>query len=185
MLLLSRSEHKLKSVQEEIVAKYPSVAVDYATVDFSKLTPAVLDKLRAKLSGLDVGVLVNNVGVSYEFCQWFHELTDSEARAREIPPRTQGRDSNWKTHPQRRRAAALWARWPEKRANLDTTAVDSCGVQIHIALVSFSSTTERKLYRWMSTASTLTYRAGCRAWRYGGVCAGAEVERRHSRPISD
>ena len=83
MLLLSRSEHKLKSVQEEIVAKYPSVAVDYATVDFSKLTPAVLDKLRAKLSGLDVGVLVNNVGVSYEFCQWFHELTDSEARARE------------------------------------------------------------------------------------------------------
>ena len=30
----------------------------------------------ALLKDLDVGVLVNNVGMSYPFCQFFHELSD-------------------------------------------------------------------------------------------------------------
>ena len=44
--------------------------VDYAVADFSKLTPTVLAFLKAKLDPLDIGTLVNNVGVSYDFCQW-------------------------------------------------------------------------------------------------------------------
>tara|TARA_B110001452_G_scaffold239129_1_gene219993 strand:- start:371 stop:1336 length:966 start_codon:yes stop_codon:yes gene_type:complete len=78
VLLVSRSEQKLKVVKGEISSKYPSVSVDYAIVDFSKLTPSALDGLKAKLQTIDVGLLVNNVGVSYEFCQWFHELSDTE-----------------------------------------------------------------------------------------------------------
>ena len=35
-------------------------------------------QLGAKLSEIDVGVLVNNAGVSYPFPQWFHELSDEE-----------------------------------------------------------------------------------------------------------
>ena len=77
-MLVSRSEEKLKAVQGELRAKYPEVQVDYAVVDFSKLTPAVLQGLKGKLQELDVGVLVNNVGVSYDFPQWFHELSDAE-----------------------------------------------------------------------------------------------------------
>jgi len=80
VLLISRSEPKLKAVKAEISEQYPSVKVDYAVADFSKLTPAVLAALKAKLDPLDVGTLVNNVGVSYDFCQWFHELSDAEVR---------------------------------------------------------------------------------------------------------
>ena len=54
--------------------------MDYAVADFSKLTPTVLAFLKAKLEPLDIGTLVNNVGVSYDFCQWFHELSDAEVR---------------------------------------------------------------------------------------------------------
>ena len=37
--------------------------------------------LTAELDALEVGVLVNNVGISYAFPQWFHELTDDEVAA--------------------------------------------------------------------------------------------------------
>ena len=80
VMLISRSEAKLKAVQAEIAEQYPSVKVDYAVADFSKLTPTVLAFLKAKLEPLDIGTLVNNVGVSYDFCQWFHELSDAEVR---------------------------------------------------------------------------------------------------------
>ena len=78
VLLVSRSEQKLKAVKGELTDKYPSVAVDYAVADFSKLTPALLKTLKSKLQDIDVGLLVNNVGISYDFCQWFHELSDTE-----------------------------------------------------------------------------------------------------------
>ena len=40
-----------------------------------------LSELEKSLGGLEVGVLFNNVGVSYDFSQWFHELLDSEVEA--------------------------------------------------------------------------------------------------------
>ena len=85
-MLISRSEQKLKAVKAEIAEQYPSVKVDYAVADFSKLTPAVLGELKAKLDPHDVGTLVNNVGVSYDFCQWFHELSDAEVHNPSLPP---------------------------------------------------------------------------------------------------
>ena len=85
-MLISRSEQKLKAVKAEIAEQYPSVKVDYAVADFSKLTPAVLGALKAKLDPLEVGTLVNNVGVSYDFCQWFHELSDAEVHNPSLPP---------------------------------------------------------------------------------------------------
>ena len=33
------------------------------------------------VGGKDVGVLVNNVGISYAFAQWFDELTDAEVQS--------------------------------------------------------------------------------------------------------
>ena len=42
---------------------------------------------------LDVGVLINNVGMSYPFTKFYHELTDEEARpaANAPPPRVRAR----------------------------------------------------------------------------------------------
>ena len=93
-MLISRSEPKLKAVKAEIAEQYPSVKVDYAVADFSKLTPTVLAFLKAKLDPLDIGTLVNNVGVSYDFCQWSarrplaRTLTLSLALTLTLAPRT-------------------------------------------------------------------------------------------------
>lgn len=80
VFLLSRSEDRLAIVKKELEAKYPGISVKTQVVDFSSFTAAQASALKESLSGLEVGVLVNNVGVSYDFPQWFHELTDTEVQ---------------------------------------------------------------------------------------------------------
>ena len=76
IFLIGRSEDKLKALQAEMPtgAETRSHIIDFATGFGAKEAT----KIRSALEGLDVGVLVNNVGVSYSFPQWFHELTDDE-----------------------------------------------------------------------------------------------------------
>jgi 17beta-estradiol 17-dehydrogenase / very-long-chain 3-oxoacyl-CoA reductase len=38
-------------------------------------------ELEDSLAELEIGVLFNNVGISYDFSQWFHELLDEEVEA--------------------------------------------------------------------------------------------------------
>jgi len=54
------------------------VEVRTEAVDFSCLTEQRRLELQEALAQLEVGVLVNNLGISYPFCQWFHELSDEE-----------------------------------------------------------------------------------------------------------
>ena len=44
----------------------------------AKFSKADSQRVTDMLSKIEVGVLVNNVGISYPFPQWFHELTDDE-----------------------------------------------------------------------------------------------------------
>ena len=80
--LLSRTKEKLDKCAADIATKYPKIEVKVLAVDFSDI---VNEKTRTKvakfLEPLEVGVLVNNVGVSYPFPKYFHELTDSEVDA--------------------------------------------------------------------------------------------------------
>jgi len=78
VLLLSRTEEKLKEVESEIKAKYGKVKVDYLAIDFGNFDAAARKKVEDKISSLDVGVLINNVGISYPFTKYFHELKDDE-----------------------------------------------------------------------------------------------------------
>lgn len=61
IVLLARSLEKLQNRQQEIIASY-SVKVKIIRVDFSQSD--VYDMLRSKLDELDIGVLVNNVGMT-------------------------------------------------------------------------------------------------------------------------
>ena len=78
VLLVSRSAKKLEMVAKELRASHPKVGVRTMAIDFGSLTDALREQFQALVDTLDVGVLVNNVGMSYDFCQWFHELTDDE-----------------------------------------------------------------------------------------------------------
>lgn len=50
-------------------------------IDYSNFDAAAQKKVEKALKGLEVGVLVNNVGVSYEFPMYFDELSDEQVRA--------------------------------------------------------------------------------------------------------
>ena len=50
-----------------------TVQVDYNDFD---LNGDAYERVEAALDGKDVGLLVNNVGIGYEFPMWFHEVSD-------------------------------------------------------------------------------------------------------------
>lgn len=79
IVLISRTEAKLVAVKEEIDAKnYADVDVKYIVCDYSKFDDKAKAAVKAGLDGLDIGVLINNVGVSYRYPRFFHEITDEE-----------------------------------------------------------------------------------------------------------
>jgi len=47
-------------------------------IDYSKFDEAARARVAAFIADLDIGILVNNVGMSYPFTKYFHELTDGE-----------------------------------------------------------------------------------------------------------
>ena len=49
-------------------------------IDYSNFDDAAVKKVEKALKGLEVGVLINNVGVSYEFPMYFDELSDEQVR---------------------------------------------------------------------------------------------------------
>lgn len=77
VLLVSRTESKLKTCQANLKKKYPNVEVDYAIADFSNLEPGVIARLRAKFDSLEIACLVNNCGISYDHAEYFTDIGDS------------------------------------------------------------------------------------------------------------
>lgn len=76
LVLLSRSADKLKACAEDIKAASPKVEVKVLDIDFSLFDEAARGRVASLLKDLDVGVLVNNVGISYPFTRYFYELED-------------------------------------------------------------------------------------------------------------
>jgi 17beta-estradiol 17-dehydrogenase / very-long-chain 3-oxoacyl-CoA reductase len=81
VMLISRTESKLQEVKKEIEnKKYDGVSVSYIVCDYSKFDKAAQKKVSDAIKDLEVGVLINNVGVGYRFPVFFHELGDDEVQ---------------------------------------------------------------------------------------------------------
>ena len=83
VVLISRTEAKLQAVQEEILTKYGksgAIDVKYIVCDYSKFDATAKAAIQKVLQPLEIGVLVNNVGVSYRYPRFFHELADEEVQ---------------------------------------------------------------------------------------------------------
>lgn len=77
VVLISRTESKLKDVVKEIEDKgYSGVETKYVVCDYSNFDKKAQDKVMAVVKDLEVGVLINNVGISYKYPVYFHELDD-------------------------------------------------------------------------------------------------------------
>lgn len=69
VLLISRSEEKLKNTQKEMKGES-----DILTIDFSQFDEKAQASVKKALEGKDVGVLINNVGISYDHPEFFDAL---------------------------------------------------------------------------------------------------------------
>ncbi|OIV98456.1 hypothetical protein TanjilG_16783 [Lupinus angustifolius] len=80
LVLVGRSPEKLKLVSDSIAAEFGKIKVVTVVVDFSGDLDSGMEKIREAIEGIDVGVLVNNVGVSYPYARFFHEVDDEILR---------------------------------------------------------------------------------------------------------
>lgn len=75
VLLVSRTQEKLEATAKEMKGESAIVCIDYNNFDDSAKA-----KLKKALEGKDIGVLVNNVGISYEFPEYFDQLEDDRVQ---------------------------------------------------------------------------------------------------------
>ncbi|CAI5725290.1 unnamed protein product [Peronospora destructor] len=83
VVLISRTQSCLEETRAEILAKYPKVQVEILTVDFNRVDePSVREALQKTLDKVqDIGVLFNNVGVSYDFPEYFDRLPEDRVES--------------------------------------------------------------------------------------------------------
>lgn len=75
VLLVSRTPSKLQEVKDDILRMTKeTVKVDTLAIDFDNFDGKKQKDVEAAISKINVGVLVNNVGMSYKFAKYFHEL---------------------------------------------------------------------------------------------------------------
>ncbi|XP_051916474.1 very-long-chain 3-oxoacyl-CoA reductase-A [Hippocampus zosterae] len=73
IVLISRSQHKLDDVARSLEDQF-GVETKTIAVDFGKTN--IYPSIEAGLSGLEIGVLVNNVGVSYPYPEYYLHIPD-------------------------------------------------------------------------------------------------------------
>jgi len=73
IFLIARDSQKLKNVSKELEEKY-QVATQFLEIDYSNFNNERQESLKRAVNALDVGILINNVGMSYPFPNYFNEI---------------------------------------------------------------------------------------------------------------
>lgn len=76
LVLVSRSHKKLETVSNEIKTSFPGIETTIVAVDFSEDAPSCVRAFEEAIRGLDIGVLINNVGITYPGASFFHEVEE-------------------------------------------------------------------------------------------------------------
>jgi len=76
IVLVSRNPEKLEDVAQEIEKSY-KVKTKVVAVDFTA-DSSIYDTVKKAIEGLEVGVLVNNVGMSYTYAEYLTKIPEAE-----------------------------------------------------------------------------------------------------------
>lgn len=81
IILVSRTKSKLESVASDLAAAYEDISTRIWAIDFSSAEAADYVALVNLIQGLDVGILINNVGRSHDVPVPFAQTTQEEMDA--------------------------------------------------------------------------------------------------------
>ncbi|KAL0924431.1 hypothetical protein M5K25_005260 [Dendrobium thyrsiflorum] len=76
LVLVGRSPDKLRDVSAAITEKYNKVRIETVLIDFAGDLVEGVARLKVAIEGMDVGILVNNAGISYPYAKYFHEVDE-------------------------------------------------------------------------------------------------------------
>ncbi|GAB4840518.1 hypothetical protein Ancab_021287 [Ancistrocladus abbreviatus] len=77
LILVSRNHEKLEQVSTEIREKLPDTQIKIIVFDFSCDLASGIRGLEEGIQGLDVGMLINTVGITYPSAMYFHEVDET------------------------------------------------------------------------------------------------------------
>ncbi|CAG7668209.1 unnamed protein product [Allacma fusca] len=82
IVLISRSKQKLDAVAKEIAGEF-GVETKVIVTDFTDGLQ-VYEKIEKELEGLEIGILVNNVGIFYPYVDFFTELPNARKQSQDM-----------------------------------------------------------------------------------------------------
>ncbi|PIN17796.1 17 beta-hydroxysteroid dehydrogenase type 3, HSD17B3 [Handroanthus impetiginosus] len=76
LVLVGRNPDKLNEVLEAIKSKSRSIQIETVVMDFAGDLNDGVSRIKEVIQGLDIGVLINNAGISYPYARFLHEVDD-------------------------------------------------------------------------------------------------------------
>ena len=76
LVLVTRSYSKLEAVSNEIKQKLPDVKIKIIQIDFCGGVSMGIQLVKEAAQDLDLGILINNVGITYPRAMFFHQVEE-------------------------------------------------------------------------------------------------------------
>ncbi|XP_071100112.1 very-long-chain 3-oxoacyl-CoA reductase-like [Haliotis cracherodii] len=81
IVLISRTQSKLDDLAKELESRY-HIQTRVIAVDFTR--PDIYSRIERELQGLEIGTLVNNVGMAYELPEYFLDIPNVEKMVKDM-----------------------------------------------------------------------------------------------------